>query len=113
MNTQIPALSDQDLITAVGGSGSGAQRGQTLIVHWRGTFENGQEFNSSYGRGPFSFPLDNRVIKGWEEGLVGMQVGEKRQLVVPPHLAYGEKGAGGVIPPNATLLYDIELLEIR
>jgi hypothetical protein len=100
-----------DLVT---GEGPEASSGQTVVVHYRGTLENGKEFDASYGRGPFSFPLGaGRVIKGWDEGVAGMQVGGKRKLVIPPDLAYGQRGAGGVIPPNATLLFEVELLEIR
>jgi FKBP-type peptidyl-prolyl cis-trans isomerase len=96
------------------GDGAEARSGQTVIVNYRGTLENGKEFDSSYGRGPFSFPLGaGRVIRGWDEGVAGMQVGGKRKLVIPPDLAYGERGAGGVIPPNATLIFEVELLEIR
>jgi hypothetical protein len=96
------------------GDGPEARSGQTVIVNYRGTLENGKEFDSSYGRGPFSFPLGaGRVIKGWDEGVSGMQVGGKRKLVIPSDLAYGERGAGGVIPPNATLIFEVELLEIR
>lgn len=96
------------------GDGPEAQSGQTVVVNYRGTLENGREFDSSYGRGPFSFPLGaGRVIRGWDEGVAGMQVGGKRRLVIPPDLAYGQRGAGGVIPPNATLIFEVELLEIR
>jgi peptidylprolyl isomerase len=96
------------------GDGPEARSGQTVVVNYRGTLENGREFDSSYGRGPFSFPLGaGRVIRGWDEGVAGMQVGGKRKLVIPPDLAYGERGAGGVIPPNATLIFEVELLEIR
>ncbi|MEO1003441.1 MAG: FKBP-type peptidyl-prolyl cis-trans isomerase [Cyanobacteria bacterium J06638_7] len=96
------------------GDGPEATSGQTVVVNYRGTLENGREFDSSYGRGPFSFPLGaGRVIRGWDEGVAGMQVGGKRKLVIPPDLAYGQRGAGGVIPANATLIFEVELLEIR
>ena len=96
------------------GDGAVAGPGQTVVVNYRGTLESGKEFDSSYGRGPFSFPLGaGRVIKGWDEGVAGMKVGGKRRLVIPPDLAYGTRGAGGVIPPNATLIFEVELLDIR
>jgi FKBP-type peptidyl-prolyl cis-trans isomerase len=95
------------------GDGPEATAGESVSVNYRGTLESGKEFDSSYGRGPFSFPLGaGRVIKGWDEGVAGMQVGGKRKLVIPPDLAYGERGAGGVIPPNATLIFEVELLKI-
>ena len=96
------------------GTGSEAVAGKTVVVNHRGSLENGKEFDSSYGRGPFSFPLGGgRVIKGWDEGVAGMRVGGKRKLVIPPDLGYGERGAGGVIPPNATLIFEVELLEVK
>ena len=97
--------------------GSGALctgRGQTAIVHYTGWLEDGTQFDSSRDRSkPFSFPVAcGYVIPGWDEGVVGMQVGGVRRLTVPPQLGYGEKGAGSVIPPNAILSFEIELLEI-
>ena len=97
------------------GEGAEAASGQTVSVHYRGTLENGKQFDASYDRGtPFTFPLGaGRVIKGWDEGVVGMKVGGKRKLVIPPDLAYGSRGAGGVIPPNATLVFEVELLDVK
>jgi FKBP-type peptidyl-prolyl cis-trans isomerase FkpA len=95
--------------------GKGAQPAatDTVQVHYRGTLPNGTEFDSSYKRNePTSFPL-NRVIKCWTDGVQRMKVGGKAQLTCPPELAYGSRGAGGVIPPNATLLFEIELLAIN
>ena len=97
------------------GTGAEANAGQTVVVHYRGTLEDGSQFDASYDRGqPFSFPLGaGRVIKGWDEGVQGMKVGGKRKLVIPPDLGYGARGAGGVIPPNATLIFEVELLEVK
>jgi len=94
------------------GSGASPKATDTVRVHYRGTFPDGREFDSSYKRGqPTSFPL-NRVIPCWTEALQLMKPGGKARITCPPQLAYGERGAGGVIPPNATLLFDIELLSI-
>ncbi len=96
------------------GNGPEATAGQKVSVHYVGTLADGTEFDSSYGRGPFTFPLGaGRVIKGWDEGVAGMKVGGKRKLVIPPELGYGSKGAGKVIPPNAILNFEVELLEIN
>jgi FKBP-type peptidyl-prolyl cis-trans isomerase len=97
------------------GTGDAAVAGKTVTVHYTGWLENGKKFDSSVDRGqPFSFPLGaGRVIKGWDEGVQGMKVGGKRKLTIPSNLGYGARGAGGVIPPNATLIFDVELLGVR
>ncbi len=97
------------------GTGEEANVGETVIVHYTGWLMDGTKFDSSVDRGtPFSFTLgERRVIPGWEKGVEGMQVGGKRELIIPPDMAYGAQGAGGVIPPNATLKFEIELLEVR
>ena len=103
------------IIDLVVGTGDVASSGQTVAVHYRGTLEDGTQFDASYDRGtPFEFPLGaGRVIKGWDEGVQGMKVGGQRKLVIPPDLGYGSRGAGRVIPPNATLIFEVELLEIK
>ena len=103
------------------GRGVEAVAGKTVEVHYTGWLhdakapqERGKQFDTSIGRGPFSFPLGaGRVIRGWDEGVAGMKVGGKRTLVIPAELGYGARGAGGVIPPNATLIFDVELLEVK
>ena len=100
--------------TLTPGKGDGAKDGDTLVVHYTGTLTDGKQFDSSRGRAPFEVKLgQRRVIAGWEQGLQGMKVGEKRKLTIPPDLGYGARGAGAAIPPNATLVFDVELLEIR
>lgn len=102
-------------VDQVVGAGDVAVAGKTVSVHYTGWLENGKKFDSSVDRGqPFSFPLGaGRVIKGWDEGVQGMKIGGKRKLTIPSDLGYGSRGAGGVIPPNATLIFDVELLEVK
>src|SRR5256885_6198487 len=101
------------------GTGAAPKTGQTCVMHYTGwLYENGQKgkkFDSSVDRGePFEFPIGaGRVIKGWDEGVATMKVGGKRTLVIPPELGYGARGAGGVIPPNATLIFDVELINVK
>ena len=96
------------------GEGAVAAAGQKVTVHYTGWLTNGTKFDSSKDRNdPFVFPLGGgRVIKGWDEGVDGMKVGGKRKLTIPPALGYGSRGAGGVIPPNATLVFEVELLGV-
>ena len=110
--TTATGLQYQDLIL---GNGEDAITGNTVSVHYTGWLEDGTKFDSSLDRGqPFEFTLGlGQVIQGWDEGVTGMKVGGKRKLIIPPDLAYGSSGAGGVIPPNATLTFEVELLEIK
>ncbi|MDD3529259.1 MAG: FKBP-type peptidyl-prolyl cis-trans isomerase [Gallionellaceae bacterium] len=97
------------------GEGATAQAGQMVSVHYTGWLENGSKFDSSKDRNePFEFPLGRGyVIRGWDEGVAGMKVGGTRKLTIPAELGYGARGAGGVIPPNATLIFEVELLGVR
>lgn len=101
-------------IDLVEGTGATPKTGQTAVVHYTGWLTDGKKFDSSKDRGqPFRFPLGmGRVIKGWDEGVSTMKVGGTRKLTIPPDLGYGARGAGGVIPPNATLVFEVELLEL-
>jgi FKBP-type peptidyl-prolyl cis-trans isomerase FkpA len=97
------------------GAGDAASAGKTVVVHYTGWLTDGTKFDSSRDRNePFDFPLGaGHVIKGWDEGVAGMKVGAKRKLTIPPQLGYGSRGAGGVIPPDATLVFEVELLAVR
>jgi FKBP-type peptidyl-prolyl cis-trans isomerase FkpA len=118
MNTKTDSgLEFQDLVA---GTGAGASAGHQVTVHYTGWLQNpdgsaGKKFDSSLDRGqPFVFSLGaGRVIRGWDEGVAGMKVGGKRKLIIPASLGYGSQGAGGVIPPNATLIFEVELLGVQ
>ena len=115
MTTTASGLQYEDTVIGVGGQ---AQRGRTVVVHYSGWLyrdgQKGAQFDSSHAYGePFIFPLGaGAVIRGWDEGVAGMKVGGKRTLIIPPALGYGKRGAGREIPPNATLLFEIELLGV-
>ena len=96
------------------GTGAQPKPGDSVSVHYTGWLKSGQKFDSSHDRGqPLVFPLGRgRVIKGWDEGVASMKVGGKRKLIIPAHLGYGDRGTGGVIPPGATLIFEVELVGI-
>jgi len=112
MQTTPSGLQYEDLVV---GTGDSPRQGQTASVHYTGWLDNGQKFDSSLDRGrPFDFQVGaGQVIKGWDEGVATMKVGGKRKLLIPPDLGYGSRGAGGVIPPNANLTFEVELLGIK
>ena len=110
--TSASGLSYIDIMT---GSGASPKPGDKVVVHYTGWLLDGKKFDSSVDRGtPFSFKIAaGQVIKGWDEGVLNMKTGGKRKLIIPADLGYGERGAGGVIPPNATLVFDVQLIEIK
>lgn len=107
-----PELKIKDLIK---GKGKKAEKGKKLTVHYIGKLEDGKVFDNTYEKGrPFSFVLGKgKVIKGWEIGIEGMREGGKRRLIIPPHLGYGESGVRGLIPPNSTIIFEIELIKVE
>ena len=117
--TPVKTPSGLEIIDTVVGTGASPRTGQTCVMHYTGwLYQNGnkgRKFDSSVDRGqPFEFPIGmQRVIAGWDEGVATMKVGGKRTLIIPPELGYGARGAGGVIPPNATLLFEVELLGLK
>lgn len=115
LSTATTTESGLQYIDEVVGEGDSPMEGEMVTVHYTGKLTNGKVFDSSVKRNePFSFVIGvGQVIKGWDEGVITMQPGGKRTLIIPPELGYGSRGAGGVIPPNATLIFDVELIAIR
>jgi peptidylprolyl isomerase len=119
MGKVVTTSSGLKIIDTKDGTGAACNPGQICVMHYTGwLYQNGakgEKFDSSLDRGkPFEFPLGkHQVIAGWDEGVAGMKVGGKRTLIIPPELGYGARGAGGVIPPNATLMFDVELLGVK
>ena len=113
--TEVTTASGLRYTDLVVGTGASPEPGRTAVVHYTGTLTDGTKFDSSRDRGqPLDFPVGaGRVIRGWEEGVLTMKVGGRRRLVIPPALGYGERGSPPKIPPNSTLVFDIELLEVR
>ena len=112
--TQAPSNAKLKIIDEKVGTGPAVKSGDTITVNYTGMLANGKVFDTSIGKQPFTTKIGvGQVIKGWDEGLIGMKVGGKRKLIIPPNLAYGSQGAGAAIPPNATLTFEIELLKIQ
>jgi FKBP-type peptidyl-prolyl cis-trans isomerase FkpA len=110
-NVDMANLKIEDIVV---GTGKEAKGGDTVTVNYKGTLENGTQFDSSYGKQPFTTRIGvGQVIEGWDQGIPGMKVGGKRKLTIPPHLGYGASGAGGIIPPNAALIFEVELLDVK
>lgn len=111
----VKTASGLEYVDMVEGKGASPKKGDMVIVHYTGWLTDGKKFDSSVDRNePFSFQIGvGQVIRGWDEGVSTMKVGGKRKLTIPPDLGYGKRGAGGVIPPNATLVFDVELLDIK
>lgn len=111
--SQLPFMAELKIEDVVVGDGAEASAGQNVTVHYTGTFSDGRQFDSSKGRGPFSFRLGvGQVIKGWDQGVAGMKVGGVRKLEIPSDLGYGSRGAGGAIPPDTDLFFEVELLGV-
>ena len=115
LNKEITTSSGLKYVNLKIGDGDMPKRGQKVVVHYTGTLEDGKKFDSSIDRGkPFELEVGvGNVIAGWDEGLITMKVGGKRKLIIPPQLGYGSTGVVGLIPPNATLIFEVELLEIK